>query len=403
MDEVVASIASMKMRTGSPPRISASAVDPSGSERLTGHRYPPSTICSCPGRGICRRGCSHCSRGRTFAPAEGRSAPRVAFRGAVAASQRRSSAAPVSPPGSSGIISNQGQDPAGARLNARRYLFWNTDVVRVEEQYREFGEWERAAWEQCAVPYAASLGDLTRGSVGSLLDAAAAGPGTRLLDVGTGPGFVARAAIDRGAVVCAVDQSAAMVQIARAGGVDAVESGAEALPFDADTFDAVVGGYVLNHLPRPVEAIAEFRRVLGSGGRLAMTIWDLPSANSAIGLFGPVVTDLGLTAVVPTGPDAYLFCDDTRTRNLLAGWEGVRLERMRWSINVAPGAWFDAVADATPRTGAVLAQAGPVLRAKAQQRYVEEATRDFGADRDGMVTLPAAAVLISATKPATES
>jgi SAM-dependent methyltransferase len=276
-------------------------------------------------------------------------------------------------------------------------------VVSVEEQYREFGEWERAAWERCAVPYAASLGDLTRGSIGSLLDTVAVGPGTRLLDVGTGPGFVARAAIERGAVVRAADQSAAMVQIARSGGVDAVVSGAETLPFDAETFDAVLGGYVLNHLPRPDEAIADFRRVLVSGGRLAMTIWDVPSVNPAMGLFGPVVTELGLTAVVPTGPDAYLFCDDKRTGDLLAGWEGVRVERVRWSINVEPGSWFDAVADATPRTGAVLAQAGPALRAKARQRYVEIAERNFRADVEGLVTLPAAAVLISATKPATTS
>jgi SAM-dependent methyltransferase len=253
------------------------------------------------------------------------------------------------------------------------------------------------------VSYAASLGDLTSGSIGSLLDAVAAGPGTRLLDVGTGPGFVARAAIERGAVVRAVDQSAAMVQISRAGGVDAVESGAETLPFGGETFDAVVGGYVLNHLPRPGAAIAEFWRVLVSGGRLAMTIWDVPSANPAIGLSGPVVSDLGLTAVVPTGPDAYLFCDGTRSRDLLAGWEGVRLDRVRWSINVAPGAWFDAVADATPRTGAVLAQAGPVLRAKARQQYVEVAGRLFGAGGDGVVTLPATAVLITASKPATGS
>lgn len=273
-------------------------------------------------------------------------------------------------------------------------------MVSDEGQFREFGEWERTAWERCAVPYAASLGDLTRGSIGSLLDSAVVGPRTRLLDVGTGPGFIACAAIERGAVVRGVDQSAAMVQIARAGGVDAVESGAEALPFGEDTFDAVVGGYVLNHLPRPAEAIAEFRRVLVSGGRLAMTIWDVPAANPAIGLFGPLVSDLGLTADVPTGPDPHLFCDETRTRELLAGWKGVRLERTRWNMNVAPGAWFDAVADSTPRTGAVLAQAGPMLRAKARKRYIELAESRFGARGDGLVTLPAAAVLISATKPA---
>lgn len=162
----------------------------------------------------------------------------------------------------------------------------------------------------------------------------------------------------------------------------------------------MVGGYVLNHLPRPETAVAELRRVLVAGGRLAMSIWDVPSANPAIGLFGPVVTDLGLTADVPVGPDAYLFCDGTRTHELLAGWDDVGLRRATWSILVRPGAWFDAVADSTPRTGAVLAQAGPVLRAKARLQYVEAAERLYGTTGDGLVALPATAVLISATKPA---
>ena len=217
--------------------------------------------------------------------------------------------------------------------------------------------------------------------------------------MGTGPGFVAREALRRGAVVNAVDQSAAMTQIARAAGIDAVESSADSLPFDDHTFDAVVGGYVLNHLPRPGRAVAECWRVLVSGGRLAMTIWDIPSANPAIGLFGPVVSDLGLSGIVPTGPDAYRYCDQTLVHELLDGWDEVRTERVRWSISVDPGAWFDAIADSTPRTGAVLSQAGPDLRARARGQYVEMIGRDFGYRTDGLAVLPATAVLISATKP----
>ena len=135
------------------------------------------------------------------------------------------------------------------------------------------------------------------------------------------------------------------------------------------------------------------------GGRLALTIWDVPAANAAIGLFGSVANSLALTATGPTGPDPYLFCNERRTRDLLAGWDDVGLTPTRWRIHVAPGAWFDAVADSTPRSGAVLAQAGTVARAKARQRYIELATQLFGTP-DGRVALPAAAVLISATKAA---
>jgi ubiquinone/menaquinone biosynthesis C-methylase UbiE len=48
---------------------------------------------------------------------------------------------------------------------------------------------------------------------------------------------------------------------------------AEVLPFADESFDAVVGNFVTLHLGRPERAAAEFARVLGAGGRLALTVW----------------------------------------------------------------------------------------------------------------------------------
>jgi ubiquinone/menaquinone biosynthesis C-methylase UbiE len=59
---------------------------------------------------------------------------------------------------------------------------------------------------------------------------------------------------------------------------------AEALPFADSSFDAVVGAFVLNHLPRPEVAAAELARVLASGGRLALSVWDVPERTRFIGL-----------------------------------------------------------------------------------------------------------------------
>ena len=269
--------------------------------------------------------------------------------------------------------------------------------MHSENELDTFATWERAAWEQRAGAYAASLGALTRGSIAALLDAAAVGSGTRLLDVGTGPGFVALAAIERGAVVRAADQSAAMVEIARLTGVDVVQARVETLPFADADFDAVVAGYLLNHLPRPEAAVNELARVLRPGGRVALTVWDRREENLATGLVNPIVSGLGLTEVVPAGPDPQRFAAESELRRLLVGWDDVVVARPRWSVRVEPGTWFDALAAATPRTGAVLAQAGAARRARARARYVEVAT-DYGA-ADGLVELPAAAVLVSAAKP----
>ena len=270
--------------------------------------------------------------------------------------------------------------------------------AHTDQELDAFGEWERAAWEVRASPYAASLGDLTRGSIPALLDAAGVGRGTRVLDVGTGPGFVALAAAERGADVSAADQAAVMVDIARAAGVDAVVAPVEALPYDDASFDAVTAGYLVNHLPRPEAGVASLARVLRPGGRLAVTVWDLPDENPALGLFGPVAASLGLTSVVPPGPDAQRFSRDEAMLALLGAWlDDAAVERVRWVVAVDPGAWFDAVAASTPRTGAVLAAASDEQRAQLREQYVEVARERFGAG-GGRVELPAAAVLGSAVR-----
>lgn len=263
-----------------------------------------------------------------------------------------------------------------------------------EEELEAFARWERQAWEARAHPYAEGLTALTQGAAEALLDAAAVTAATRLLDVATGPGVVALAARRRGAEVTAVDQSQAMVDLARAAGLDARRAGAEELPFDDDTFDAVVAGFLVNHLARADAGVAELARVCGAGGRVAVSVWDAPEANAALGLFGPVAESAGLAAPTPPGPDGALYADAGRLTALLttAGLDDVRVARVGWTIAVEPGAWFDAVAAGTPRTGAVLSEATPEQRAALRQRYVEVASASFG-DGTGQVVLPAAALV----------
>lgn len=262
----------------------------------------------------------------------------------------------------------------------------------VDDQFAAFSSWERESWEARAASYADNITALTRGAADALIDAAEVGSGTTLLDVATGPGVVALAARNRGADVIAVDQSHAMVALARSAGIDARQASVDQLPFRAGAFDAVVAGFLLNHLSRPVDGITELARV--SGARVAVSVWDVPAANPALGLFGTVAQSFDIADPVPPGPESSLYADDERLTSLLvaAGLVDVRITRVRWTLTVAPGAWFDAVAAGTPRTGAVLAAASGEQRAALRMSYVEAAKASY-ASAPGQVSLPAAAIV----------
>jgi ubiquinone/menaquinone biosynthesis C-methylase UbiE len=103
-------------------------------------------------------------------------------------------------------------------------------------------------------------------------------PGGKVLDVGTGPGFVAIeiARLLRGsAQVIGLDLSRAMLTVAaenarREGLVAALtwrEGDAKAMPFDDDEFDFVVSSGSLHHWEDPLVVFNEIARVLKDDGR----------------------------------------------------------------------------------------------------------------------------------------
>jgi SAM-dependent methyltransferase len=91
----------------------------------------------------------------------------------------------------------------------------------------------------------------------------------RVLEVGCGEGeLAARLVEELGVELVAIDQSARMVKLARARGVDARVGDVQAPGFDDASFDVVVAAWVLFHVPRLDTALGEMSRVLAPGGRL---------------------------------------------------------------------------------------------------------------------------------------
>jgi ubiquinone/menaquinone biosynthesis C-methylase UbiE len=148
---------------------------------------------------------------------------------------------------------------------------------------QSFREFEQAGWEDSRVvaKYHEHLSGVTTQSVDALLDAAGVRNGSRVLDVATGAGYIAAAAALRGADTIGIDFSAAQVRTARERypSVRFDQADAEALPFDPDTFDAVVNGFGMCHLSNPDIALREAFRVLRRGGCMAFTVWTRPNTQ----------------------------------------------------------------------------------------------------------------------------
>jgi SAM-dependent methyltransferase len=267
-----------------------------------------------------------------------------------------------------------------------------------------FHKFEQAGWEDAGVVanYHEHLSGVTTQSVEALLDAAGIRSGTHVLDVATGAGYIAGAAAQRGADAIGIDFSGAQVRMARDRypTVQFEQADAEALPFDPQSFDAVVNGFGMCHLPNPEVALREAFRVLKSGGRVAFTVWDIPERSVGFGAVYVAVSAHGSMAVgLPAGPNFFLFSDpEQSTKALLAaGFISPSCRQVPQVWRVAdPDKVFQSIAEGSVRAAATI---------RAQTPAAKEAIR--AAMRDTVVTyrrgdsyeVPMPATLATAVKP----
>lgn len=151
-----------------------------------------------------------------------------------------------------------------------------------------------AGYDEIAEGYARHWGPVIRPGAERVLDHIApsleaelvANPEPRVLDVGTGTGTLAIAALERWPMlqVTGVDPSSGMLDLARGAAEDRLPPGhvgryrtavgwADELPFADGVFDIAVSSFVLQLVPRRAPALREIRRVLRPGATFAWVAW----------------------------------------------------------------------------------------------------------------------------------
>lgn len=109
--------------------------------------------------------------------------------------------------------------------------------------------------------------------------------GRRVLDAGAGTGAVTRALVRAGARPVAADLTPAMLAYDRSRRPPAAAADVLALPFRPGAFDAAVAAFVLNHVDRPVAALAELGGLVRPGGPVLAGVFsnaDRPPLKDAL-------------------------------------------------------------------------------------------------------------------------
>lgn len=180
----------------------------------------------------------------------------------------------------------------------------------------------------------------------AVLQAVAAQPGERVLDIAAGTGTSSEPFADKGVHVVPADFSLGMLRVGKKRRDDLGFTAADAmkLPFADNSFDAVTMSFGLRNVADTDDALREFARVTKPGGRLVVCEFSQP----VNGAFRKVYSEYLMEALprvarkVSSNPESYVYLAESiqtwpdqkalATRVADAGWSDVAWRNLSGGI-----------------------------------------------------------------------
>lgn len=251
-------------------------------------------------------------------------------------------------------------------------------------------EWRESAcyWQKHACTIRTMFAPVTQ----ALIEDAGINEGDAVLDVAGGAGepslTIAETVGSTGAVTC-TDVTPEMIAAAESEalrrGVTNVafkQCAADSLPFESNSFDAVVSRLGVMFFPNPVAALREMLRVTKIGGVVALAVWDKSELNPFSYLITNVVARHFKAAapVGPNAPGAFRFAEAGVLADLLrdAGANDVRDRVLKFHIAapISPRRFWEMRSETSGTLREKLATLSPLQRDFIAQE-VQESVRKF--------------------------
>ena len=180
----------------------------------------------------------------------------------------------------------------------------------------------------------------------AVLDACAALPGERVLDIAAGTGTSSEPFADQGVDVVPADFSLGMLRVGHRRRADLAFTAADAmrLPFADASFDVVTMSFGLRNVSDPDAAMREFHRVTKPGGRFVLCEFSQPTNGTFRTVYSKYLMRSlpAIARTVSSNPESYVYLaesiqawPDQRAmagRMTAAGWEQVRWRNLTGGI-----------------------------------------------------------------------